>query len=74
MLRRHRLKSYNLPHRRQLHDKGVWGYAAPRASAGPDAAEFTPSELANRAKNANLLRLVESYRVSTCCCCSEITR
>ncbi|BGP25999.1 oxoglutarate dehydrogenase [Rhodotorula toruloides] len=46
-------------HRRLLHDRGIWGYEEPKHYALPD---FTPSELANRAKNASLLRLVESYR------------
>ncbi|GAA6044320.1 hypothetical protein JCM8097_004473 [Rhodosporidiobolus ruineniae] len=45
--------------RRALHDNGVWGYQTPQT---PTRREFTPEELANRAKNASLLRLVESYR------------
>ncbi|GJN90432.1 hypothetical protein Rhopal_003443-T1 [Rhodotorula paludigena] len=44
---------------RLLHDKGVFGYQSPREYTLPD---FTPQELANRARNASLLRLVESYR------------
>lgn len=46
-------------HRRLLHDRGIWGYEEPKDYTLPD---FTPAELANRAKNASLLRLVESYR------------
>ena len=45
--------------RRSLHDRGIWGYQFPREFTVPD---FTPAELANRVENANLLRLVESYR------------
>ncbi|GAA5912410.1 hypothetical protein JCM8208_005161 [Rhodotorula glutinis] len=45
--------------RRTLHDQGVWGYQAPQDFTLPD---FDPHELANRARNASLLRLVESYR------------
>ncbi|BGP17894.1 putative 2-oxoglutarate dehydrogenase E1 component DHKTD1, mitochondrial [Rhodosporidiobolus nylandii] len=45
--------------RRRLHDGGIWGYQTPREFAVPD---FTPEELANRSRNASLLRLVESYR------------
>ncbi|GAA5990236.1 hypothetical protein JCM10908_005888 [Rhodotorula pacifica] len=48
-----------LQQRRSLHDRGIWGYQSPREFTVPD---FTPSELANRVENANLLRLVESYR------------
>ncbi|KPV74148.1 uncharacterized protein RHOBADRAFT_54008 [Rhodotorula graminis WP1] len=44
---------------RTLHDQGVWGYQAPQEFTLPD---FSPQELANRARNASLLRLVESYR------------
>ncbi|GAA5879230.1 hypothetical protein JCM3774_003528 [Rhodotorula dairenensis] len=47
------------PGRRSLHDRGIWGYQSPREFTVPD---FTPAELANRVENANLLRLVESYR------------
>ncbi|BGP33568.1 putative 2-oxoglutarate dehydrogenase E1 component DHKTD1, mitochondrial [Rhodotorula toruloides] len=46
-------------HRRSLHDRGIWGYEEPKTYTLPD---FTPTELANRSKNASLLRLVESYR------------
>ncbi|SCZ87650.1 BZ3500_MvSof-1268-A1-R1_Chr2-2g05116 [Microbotryum saponariae] len=45
--------------RRSLHDQGVWGYQSPRQFTLPD---FTSQELQNRAENASLLRLVESYR------------
>lgn len=44
---------------RQLHDDGVHGYQRPLEFTLPD---FTPQQLANRARNASLLRLVESYR------------
>ncbi|BGP41616.1 putative 2-oxoglutarate dehydrogenase E1 component DHKTD1, mitochondrial [Rhodotorula kratochvilovae] len=44
---------------RRLHDNGIHGYQAPVEFTLPD---FTPTELANRARNASLLRLVESYR------------
>ncbi|SCV70449.1 BQ2448_1843 [Microbotryum intermedium] len=44
---------------RSLHDQGVWGYQSPRQFTLPD---FTRQELQNRAENASLLRLVESYR------------
>jgi len=44
---------------RRLHDQGVWGYQAPHDFTLPD---FDPHQLANRARNASLLRLVESYR------------
>ncbi|GAA6054713.1 hypothetical protein JCM3770_000044 [Rhodotorula araucariae] len=58
-----RLRSTPRPPRfsatRRLHDGGVHGYQAPVEFALPD---FTPQELANRAQNASLLRLVESYR------------
>lgn len=45
--------------RRALHDNGVFGLHQPRASLDES---FTSEELANRARNASLLRLVESYR------------
>ncbi|KAM0786308.1 hypothetical protein ACM66B_001786 [Microbotryomycetes sp. NB124-2] len=44
---------------RQLHDDGVWGFHGPREATGSD---FSAQQLANRTKNASLLRLVESYR------------
>ncbi|KWU42366.1 dehydrogenase E1 and transketolase domain-containing protein 1 [Rhodotorula sp. JG-1b] len=50
---------WGLNSRRSLHDRGIWGYQSPREFTVPD---FTPTELANRVENANLLRLVESYR------------
>lgn len=56
------------PTRRLLHDKCVWGYQAPREFSLPD---FTPHELTNRARNASLLRLVESYRVTISLRCFE---
>lgn len=48
-----------LPRARSLHDRGIWGYQAPRDFTVPD---FTRAELQNRVENAALLRLVESYR------------
>ncbi|GAA6023910.1 hypothetical protein JCM10207_009271 [Rhodosporidiobolus poonsookiae] len=45
--------------RRNLHDNGIYGYQTPLSFTLPD---FTPTELTNRASNASLLRLVESYR------------
>lgn len=63
MLRRPRaaLQLHKLYGRRSLHDQGIWGYQAPLT---PKRTEFTSEQLSNRAKNATLLRLVESYRVS----------
>lgn len=48
-------------HVRTLHDGGIWGYqTVPPLFVLPD---FTEAELANRVRNAPLLRLVESFRV-----------
>lgn len=62
MLRRPRVSLSSLApavRRRQLHDKGIWGLHEPSPS-NPES--FTAQELSNRARNASLLRLVESYR------------
>ncbi|KAI9199524.1 thiamine diphosphate-binding protein [Polychytrium aggregatum] len=41
------------------YDKDVYGYRTPRPFALPD---YSPSELANRVQNANLLQLVQAFR------------
>ncbi|KAI8926452.1 thiamine diphosphate-binding protein [Entophlyctis helioformis] len=41
------------------YDRDVYGYRTPRV---PTAREYTPEELDNRNKNANLLRLVYAFR------------
>ncbi|ORY63690.1 Thiamin diphosphate-binding protein [Leucosporidium creatinivorum] len=60
------LQSYSLLLRRQLHDNGIHGFQLPPPSSPSPTAggaqEFTPSQLANRARSGSLLRLVESYR------------
>ncbi|GAA5878058.1 hypothetical protein JCM8547_005608 [Rhodosporidiobolus lusitaniae] len=68
-------KTFNTQTRRSLHDNGIWGYqsppsttsslsspSSPTSSPPPPDTRFSPADLANRARNASLLRLVESYR------------
>ena len=54
------------PLRRGLYggQRGLWGEGLNTLSTDSEVVDFTPEELTNRVKNAPLLRLVESYRVS----------
>ncbi|EGF80714.1 hypothetical protein BATDEDRAFT_19474 [Batrachochytrium dendrobatidis JAM81] len=54
------LNGFNYAQRASYYyDKDVYGYRIPRSI---QAEEYTPEELANRNKNANLLRLVYAFR------------